>query len=150
MPGGRTLPRRPLIPSLDLIRRGGPAPLKSAENGRAGPSGRRDRWPRFGPAPRGSTPHAVGRYTYGGPVGRPGDYLIVANRSSTAPGEAEMGDRREQMTIRWSRFPSRPSRERSRCEWRRPARKGTSGGGERISIAVLRTNDSVTGIRFVS
>jgi hypothetical protein len=24
---------------------------------------------------------------------------MVANRSSTAPGEAEMGDRREQMTI---------------------------------------------------
>src|SRR3954470_8614190 len=30
-----------------------------------------------------------------------------------------------------------------------PARKGTSGGGERISMAVLRNSDSVTGIRFV-
>src|SRR5947209_20216536 len=29
------------------------------------------------------------------------------------------------------------------------ARKGTSGGGERISMAVLRNSDSVTGIRFV-
>ena len=34
-----------------------------------------------------------------GESGAPGDYLIVANRSSAAPGEAEMGDRREQMTI---------------------------------------------------
>src|SRR5215471_13118984 len=30
-----------------------------------------------------------------------------------------------------------------------PARKGTSGGGERISVAVLRNSDSVMGIRFV-
>src|SRR5215471_17813812 len=30
-----------------------------------------------------------------------------------------------------------------------PARKRTSGGGERISMAVLRNSDWVTGIRFV-
>ena len=49
----------------------------------------------------------------------PGDYLIVANRSSTAPGEAEMGDRREQMTIVGPDFRLARPRERSRCEWRR-------------------------------
>lgn len=83
-----------------------------------------------------------------GESGATGDYLIVANRSSTAPGEAEMGDRREQMTI------VGPDFRLARLESGRGVNgvagsQGNVGGGERISMAVLRNSDSVTGIRFV-
>ena len=59
-----------------------------------------------------------------------------------------MGDRREQMTIVGPDF--RLARlESGRGVNGAAARKGTSGGAERISMAVLRNSDSVTGIRFV-
>jgi hypothetical protein len=58
-----------------------------------------------------------------------------------------MGDRREQMTIVGS--GSRLARlERGRGVNGVAGSQG-NGGGERISMAVSRNSDSVTGIRFV-
>ena len=59
-----------------------------------------------------------------------------------------MGDRREQMTI------VGPDFRLARLESGRGVNgvagsQGNVGGGERISMAVLRNSDSVTGIRFV-
>jgi len=136
-PGGRTLPRRPRIPSVDLIRRGGPAPLKSAENGRAGPSGRRDRC-------HDSAQLLADQSSRCGSI-----HIWRASRAPRRlsdcseffkhwPGEAENGRPPRADDDRWSRFPSRPSRERSRCEWRRRLARNVRRG-ERISMAVCVT-----------
>src|SRR5882724_4005817 len=57
-----------------------------------------------------------------------------------------MGDRREQMTIVG---PVSPVLESGRGVNGVAGSQGNVGGGERISIAVLRNSDTVTGIRFV-
>src|SRR5882724_9927780 len=57
-----------------------------------------------------------------------------------------MGDRREQMTIVG---PVSPVLESGRGVNGVAGSQGNVGGGERISMAVLRNSDSVTGIRLV-
>jgi hypothetical protein len=58
-----------------------------------------------------------------------------------------MGDRRKQMTIVGPDFLARL--ESGRGVNGVAGSQGNVGGGERISMAVLRNSDSVTGIRFV-